>query len=223
MRRLEVTVVLWWLVACSTESSAPPKSDAPRAEAPKTKAPTAAPTSAQLPGYDGRFADDPLLTPLDVATIPADRLPYVRNEIFARYGRSFQKDEFKEFFGKKSWYVEKSDYSDAILTEHDKANAELLQSFEGPEKKSRKTLVDAGEFSDGDVVLTFVDEQTIEIGTKGDDLYEWERDSAKWEPRSTGWVITWKGDKGLKKADEAMLWKLTEAHAASLVGTFDPR
>ncbi|MCA9494583.1 MAG: YARHG domain-containing protein [Myxococcales bacterium] len=213
-------MVLWWLVACSTETTAPPKAEAPKTEAPKTSAPA----SAQLPGYDGRFASDPLLTPLDVAKIPADRLPYVRNEVFARYGRAFQKDEYKEFFGKKSWYVEKADYSDAVLTEHDKANVELIKSFEGPEKKSRKALVDAGEFADAGVTLTFVDERTIEVGEQGDDLYEWERDSEKWEPRGTDWVITWKGDTGLKKASEARLWKLTMgAGAVSLVGSFDPR
>lgn len=205
---------LWWM-ACSLGTL-----DAPLA-APAS--PPSAPASAQLPGYQGRFAADPLLTPLEVAAVPPDRLPFLRNEVFARYGRPFEKEEFHAFFTAQPWYRERPDWSEALLTANDKANVALLQSFEGPDDAGRKALVEAGEFTGTGLTLTLVDAHTAEIGRPGDDLYEWERDSEQWEPRGTGWVITWKGGKERAKADQASLWKVTlGTRSATLVGTFHP-
>ena len=56
-------------------------------------------------------------------------------EIYARYGYSFEDEELRRYFLKKSWYEEdssinKDTWSDDSLNEYEKANRDLIVSYE---------------------------------------------------------------------------------------------
>jgi hypothetical protein len=57
----------------------------------------------------------------------------MRNEIFARYGRSFKTDKWKEHFGAQDWYQIREDYTDDWLSPVAQANVKSLI-----EKKANK-------------------------------------------------------------------------------------
>lgn len=52
-----------------------------------------------------------LLTKDDIAGLTKEQLALARNEIYARHGRTFQMAEFRDYFIKKSWYNENSNYN----------------------------------------------------------------------------------------------------------------
>jgi hypothetical protein len=87
--------------------------------------------AAEKAEYKGTFASDPKLTPTQVAMIPKDQLPLVRNEIFARHGRTFKTDAVREHFERQPWYRADPAYSDDLLTANDKHNAALIKSMGG--------------------------------------------------------------------------------------------
>ncbi len=56
-----------------------------------------------------------------------------RNEIFARHGRIFQKQELREHFGSKSWYhgtVSPEAFSDSMLSDMERKNIETIKAIE---------------------------------------------------------------------------------------------
>jgi hypothetical protein len=80
------------------------------------------------PGNEQRYIYKIEVT--DILEYYPDRLDIIRNEIFARYGRPFASQKYKDYFSTKSWYVEKSNYSDNWLTKRDKENAEFISLIE---------------------------------------------------------------------------------------------
>ena len=63
------------------------------------------------------------------------QLRLARNEIYARYGYSFEDEELRRYFLNKSWYEEdssinKDTWSDDCLNEYEKANRNLIVSYE---------------------------------------------------------------------------------------------
>lgn len=66
-------------------------------------------------------------------------LRLLRNTIYARYGRPFKSHALQAYFADKAWYQELAAYDDAMLTEVDKRNIQLVQSMEdrlgGPMKE----------------------------------------------------------------------------------------
>ncbi|MGL6201963.1 MAG: YARHG domain-containing protein [Lachnospiraceae bacterium] len=74
-----------------------------------------------------------LLTAADLNGLSKDELRLARNEIFARYGRRFKDQELQEYFDSKSWYkgtIDPDDFNDDTVSEIEKKNAELIQSYE---------------------------------------------------------------------------------------------
>lgn len=53
-----------------------------------------------------------------------------RNEIFARHGYRFKSDDLKQYFEKQSWYKPLFENVDEKLTEIEKFNIKVLQSYE---------------------------------------------------------------------------------------------
>lgn len=56
-----------------------------------------------------------------------------RNEIFARHGRKFQREELQQHFGSKSWYhptISPEAFSDSVLNATEKKNIETIKSIE---------------------------------------------------------------------------------------------
>ncbi len=57
-------------------------------------------------------------------------LKVMRNEIFARYGYIFQTDDMRNYFSGQSWYTPRYSNVNKMLTTVEKANVELIKSFE---------------------------------------------------------------------------------------------
>jgi serine/threonine-protein kinase len=71
-----------------------------------------------------------LLTKDDLSGLSAAQLRLLRNAVYARYGRTFESADLQSYFQSRSWYHPRADYSDRLLTANDRANAELIKSFE---------------------------------------------------------------------------------------------
>lgn len=78
-----------------------------------------------------------LLTNSDIAGMSAKELNYAKNEIYARHGRKFDSQELREYFSSKSWYEGKyagkdfdANYSNSVLSDIEKKNAEFLKNAE---------------------------------------------------------------------------------------------
>lgn len=59
-----------------------------------------------------------------------DRLRIARNEIYARYGRSFQDEALAQYFQKKAWYCQSETIDDTVLSEKELANRDLILQAE---------------------------------------------------------------------------------------------
>lgn len=59
-----------------------------------------------------------------------DRLRIARNEIYARYGRSFQDEALEQYFQKKAWYCQSENIDDTVLSETELANRDLILQAE---------------------------------------------------------------------------------------------
>lgn len=59
-----------------------------------------------------------------------DRLRIARNEIHARYGRSFQNEALAQYFQKKAWYCQSEPIEDEVLSETELANRDLILQAE---------------------------------------------------------------------------------------------
>lgn len=72
------------------------------------------------------------LTEQQLADLSAEQLRIARNEIYARYGWSFDDEGLREHFKNQSWYATGcgANVDDAQLSELEKANRDLIKSFE---------------------------------------------------------------------------------------------
>lgn len=72
-------------------------------------------------------------TPLaesDLTTLSLDELRRLRNAVYARHGRTFDAAELQRYFESRPWYKPRYDYTEAELTETDRANIKLIQTLE---------------------------------------------------------------------------------------------
>ncbi len=163
------------------------------------------PGCERLVDYDGRFAEQRRLKPGEVARIPPKRLAFVRNEIFAQYGRAFDNERYREHFAKADWYEVNKHFEISVLSAVDKQNAALIKSFEGD---TAGKLLERGQFEGEGMVLALVDLEHAEVADTGGDLYEWDRKERRWTARGD-WVITWDTPERFgPNATKARLWKL---------------
>jgi hypothetical protein len=116
------------------------------------------PAQDVLPGYDGFWASHRgMITVLDLAGFQPERLPFLRNEIYARYGRAFTSQAYRDYFNIQHWYRIRDNYSDAWLSENDVKNAALIRSLELaplPTETLRRVLENIEYLGTG-AVLTF--------------------------------------------------------------------
>lgn len=57
-------------------------------------------------------------------------LRLLRNTIYARHGRPFKSEVLQMYFADKAWYAENASFKEAMLSEVDKRNIQLVQSME---------------------------------------------------------------------------------------------
>lgn len=79
------------------------------------------------------YSDTAILTYSDISGLSLQEINYAKNEIYARKGRRFQSAELQNYFNSKSWYrgtVAPEDFSDSMLSDIEKRNAEFLSEVE---------------------------------------------------------------------------------------------
>ncbi len=85
-------------------------------------------------GYVLAESSSKLLTEADLAGLSKSQLQLARNEIFARHGRIFKKQELQKFFESKTWYKPSSTYNykndNLNLTEIELKNANFILAYE---------------------------------------------------------------------------------------------
>jgi YARHG domain len=86
------------------------------------------------------FASTPL-TEAMLAHLPIAELRLIRNEVYARRGRSFKTTWLAEAFRQQPWYAPRSDYSDALLSAVDSANIKLIAAREQQLHESLSTVL----------------------------------------------------------------------------------
>ena len=75
-------------------------------------------------------ASERLLTPDDVSNLTGWELKIMRNEIFARHGYIFKKEEMRNYFMYEKWYVPRFENVDGMLSDVEKKNIELIKRYE---------------------------------------------------------------------------------------------
>jgi hypothetical protein len=67
-----------------------------------------------------------------VKSLKPELLPFARNEIYARKGYVFTKDEYKNYFATKSWYKPNPNFKEGDLSDIEKYNVDLIKGYEAP-------------------------------------------------------------------------------------------
>jgi hypothetical protein len=129
------------------------------------------PSGRVLPGYNGYWTRQERITIFNLVRFYPERLPFLRNEIYARYGRPFVNPVYQDYFKRQSWYRVQNNYTDDWLSAIDKYNAEFILSVEQPAlgfADTVKMLIQNGEYQGEGVVLTFVSKQELLAGNERD-------------------------------------------------------
>ncbi|MBO4365969.1 MAG: YARHG domain-containing protein [Eggerthellaceae bacterium] len=94
---------------------------------------SSASTSSSSGDYVLADSDSRYYTRSELEAMDNLTLYHARNEIFARHGRQFKNQDLQEFFGSKSWYsgtIAPEDFSETVLNDYEKKNAELMLAIE---------------------------------------------------------------------------------------------
>ena len=70
------------------------------------------------------------VTQNDISGINRAELRRLRNTVYARHGRIFERMELQQYFDGRSWYKKRSDYTDNDLTPVDRDNINLIRTAE---------------------------------------------------------------------------------------------
>lgn len=118
----------------------PPQTDPPQTDAPQTNPPQTDPPQTEAPPAawdDTYFFPDTAtryITENELYNMTDKEIAIARNEIFARHGRKFTKQEWIDFFSTKTWYVptydpETFDSMD-LLNDFEKKNLKVILAYE---------------------------------------------------------------------------------------------
>ena len=111
----------------TTPTPTPEVSPTPTPELSLTPTPTAAPGSGSLVFSD---SSSRALTESDVAGKSNDQLQMAINEIYARHGYIFKRDDLKEYFSKFSWYSGTTSDMDAVSASFSDIEAQNVEFLE---------------------------------------------------------------------------------------------
>ncbi|HVG33894.1 MAG TPA: YARHG domain-containing protein [Pyrinomonadaceae bacterium] len=70
------------------------------------------------------------VTANDIAGLPRAELRRLRNTVYARHGRIFERMELQQYFDGRPWYKKRADYTDDDLTPIDRDNINLIRAAE---------------------------------------------------------------------------------------------
>ena len=90
------------------------------------------------------YSDTRYLSQQDLMGMNKGTLRTARNEIYARYGRKFKAKDLQDYFNSKSWYhptIEADQFTDNMLSETEKHNANLIKEAEAEAPAGELTIV----------------------------------------------------------------------------------
>jgi len=70
------------------------------------------------------------VSPNDIAGLPRAELRRLRNTVYARHGRIFERMELQQYFDGRPWYKKRAAYTDDDLTPVDRDNINLIRAAE---------------------------------------------------------------------------------------------
>ncbi len=118
-----------------------------------------------LPESDTRY-----YTEEELSSLTADQLRLARNEIYARHGRTFDKEDLQAYFDSQPWYrgtIAPDDFDDSVFNEYEKANVQLIQSVEDGLSAASDGSADVTFFNAGDTCSVDLDgdgtEETVHV------------------------------------------------------------
>ncbi|MDR1177427.1 MAG: YARHG domain-containing protein [Spirochaetaceae bacterium] len=169
-----------------------------------------------LQGYDGYWTRQGRIDIFNLVRFYPDRLPFLRNEIYARYGRAFVNAEYQAYFNGQSWYRVRNNYTDAWLSADDRYNAEFIRSVEQSAPgfaDTVKTLLQNVEYQGDGLVLVFSSKQSLFVERGGDDAFDvygraLDRDQLPWIIMGD-WVITYQSSG--RETYEAVAYRLNHS------------
>lgn len=107
---------------------------------PTTQAPAQTVIVQQQPVYTPTYSGDSSqiipdssyrkLTRSELSGYSTSTLALIRNEIYARNGYVFQKEQYKNYFGAKTWYSPNPSFNESWLNSTEKYNIQLIKSME---------------------------------------------------------------------------------------------
>jgi hypothetical protein len=144
-----------------------------------------------LPGYNGFWSSNKKISVLDILDYYPDRLPYLRNEIYARYGRAFVTQTYQDYFDQHGWYTIRSNYTDDWLSSADKYNAELIRAIEqAPSAADTLALLQRkNEYRSQDRIFIFTASEVLEEEIASSDIYGRNTHSPKQYVVVGDWVV----------------------------------
>ena len=83
--------------------------------------------------YIFRKSSSQYLTEADLEKLTEWECKIARNEIYARYGRTFTDEALQEYFDTKLWYIgciAPEDFDDSVLNDYERANLDLIVRYE---------------------------------------------------------------------------------------------
>ncbi|MBN1523871.1 MAG: YARHG domain-containing protein [Spirochaetales bacterium] len=139
-----------------------------------------------LPGYDGLFRGNFVLQPIHLYEKSAEELGIMRNEIFAKYGRTFKTQKYRDYFTSKRWYKADPNFKDSYLSVTDNQNVEMILSFEKPaltQAAIRNRVLQVIEYTGKSRQAVFADSEYLMLndgnsnrgfyGESVDAMYKW--------------------------------------------------
>ena len=84
---------------------------------------------ALAPG-DMEFFENKLISEQMLRGLSLHELRLLRNEIYARHGRSFRAPWLQQYFYSQPWYAPDENFKDEELSGDDKLNVELIVKYE---------------------------------------------------------------------------------------------
>lgn len=93
----------------------------------KEKAPSSLLDTAEFLCPD---SDKHYLTESDLTGKTPWKLTIMRNEIYARHGRPFKREDLQDYFNKKPWYRVDPNYTDSRLNEYERKNVVFIKEYQ---------------------------------------------------------------------------------------------
>jgi hypothetical protein len=158
-----------------------------------------------LSNYNGfwtRFSQS-YITFAEIMEFYPDKLDILRNEIYARYGRPFLQEKYKQYFSAQNWYVEKPYFSISWLNHWDHYNADFILEFEKDaifyynviSDAKKNNIVYRGNYDVGTIASLYdldfskFTTQTSAVGSWFPDYYIWHQ--GNWIVCGNWLIIDW--------------------------------